>query len=84
VFGYLLVNKVQGNFHIAPGKSFQADHMHVHDLETLKFASGFNLSHTIGRLTFGQEYPGIVNPLDDVTKVWTGTLQKLAVTNAFD
>lgn len=28
VFGYLEVNKVQGNFHFAPGKSFQQHHVH--------------------------------------------------------
>jgi hypothetical protein len=70
VWGHLWVNKVQGNFHIAPGKSFQSDHMHVHDLEALKFASGFNLSHIVTRLSFGEDFPGIVNPLDKVTKTW--------------
>lgn len=28
VYGYLEVNKVQGNFHFAPGKSFQQHHVH--------------------------------------------------------
>ncbi|XP_025092311.1 endoplasmic reticulum-Golgi intermediate compartment protein 3-like isoform X3 [Pomacea canaliculata] len=32
-FGYLEVNKVAGNFHFAPGKSFQQHHVHVHDLQ---------------------------------------------------
>jgi len=68
VYGYLLVNKVAGNFHFAPGKSFQQHHMHVHDLQPFKNLK-FNLSHTINRLSFGKDFPGIVNPLDGVTKL---------------
>jgi len=67
VYGYLLVNKVAGNFHFAPGKSFQQHHMHVHDLQPYKNFK-FNLSHTINRLSFGKEFPGIINPLDQVSK----------------
>jgi hypothetical protein len=63
-----ICSQVAGNFHIAPGKSFQQSHMHVHDLELFKFAQGFNLSHRIDKLSFGQEYPGLVNPLDGVFK----------------
>jgi hypothetical protein len=67
VYGYLLVNKVAGNFHFAPGKSFQQHHMHVHDLQPIKNFN-FNVSHTVNRLSFGKEFPGIVNPLDGVRK----------------
>lgn len=67
IYGYLLVNKVAGNFHFAPGKSFQQHHMHIHDLQPFKNAK-FNLSHTINRLSFGKEFPGIINPLDGVKK----------------
>jgi len=67
VYGYLLVNKVAGNFHFAPGKSFQQHHMHVHDLQPFRNFK-FNLSHTIHRLSFGREFPGIINPLDGVAK----------------
>jgi len=67
VYGYLLVNKVAGNFHFAPGKSFQQHHMHVHDLQPFKNLK-YNLSHTIQRLSFGKEFPGIINPLDGVKK----------------
>ncbi|KAF6021499.1 ERGIC3 [Bugula neritina] len=35
MYGFLLVSKVAGNFHIAPGKSFQSSHVHVHDLNFL-------------------------------------------------
>lgn len=67
VYGYLLVNKVAGNFHFAPGKSFQQHHMHVHDLQPFKQFK-FNLSHTVNRLSFGKEFPGIINPLDGIRK----------------
>jgi len=67
VWGFLEVNKVAGNFHFAPGKSFQQHHMHVHDLQPFKQMK-FNLSHTITRLSFGLEYPGLVNPLDNTIR----------------
>ncbi|XP_071966269.1 endoplasmic reticulum-Golgi intermediate compartment protein 3-like isoform X1 [Antedon mediterranea] len=63
VFGYLEVNKVAGNFHFAPGKSFQQHHVHVHDLQPFS-GSKFNTSHFIKSLSFGMEYPGMENPLD--------------------
>lgn len=63
VYGYIEVNKVGGNFHMAPGKSFQQHHVHVHDLQALGGAK-YNTTHTIHHLSFGQDYPGIVNPLD--------------------
>jgi hypothetical protein len=67
IYGHILVNKVAGNFHFAPGKSFQAHHMHVHDLQPFKMAS-WNISHRINRISFGKEFPGIINPLDGVEK----------------
>ncbi|KYQ90746.1 endoplasmic reticulum-golgi intermediate compartment protein 3 [Tieghemostelium lacteum] len=66
VYGFIVVNKVAGNFHFAPGKSFQQHHIHVHDFQSFK--GSFNMSHTINRLSFGNDYPGIKNPLDEVTK----------------
>lgn len=62
-FGHLLVNKVAGNFHFAPGKSFVAHHVHIHDLGSLG-GKQFNLTHKINHLSFGDAYPGILNPLD--------------------
>jgi len=65
--GYLQVNKVAGNFHFAPGKSFQHAHMHIHDLAAFT-ASRFNVSHRVHSLSFGNPFPGVVNPLDGVYK----------------
>ncbi|XP_069508326.1 endoplasmic reticulum-Golgi intermediate compartment protein 3 [Ambystoma mexicanum] len=63
VYGFLEVNKVAGNFHFAPGKSFQQSHVHVHDLQSFGL-DNINMTHFIRHLSFGSDYPGIVNPLD--------------------
>ncbi|XP_022131921.1 endoplasmic reticulum-Golgi intermediate compartment protein 3-like [Momordica charantia] len=65
IYGFLEVNKVAGNFHFAPGKSFQQSNVHVHDVLAFQKDS-FNISHKINRLTFGEYFPGVVNPLDSV------------------
>jgi len=68
VYGYLEVNKVAGNFHLAPGKSFQNHHVHVHDLQAFG-KQKFNLTHHIHSLSFGKTYPGIINPLDETITI---------------
>ncbi|XP_061968204.1 uncharacterized protein LOC133691632 isoform X2 [Populus nigra] len=68
IYGFLEVNKVAGNSHFAPGKSFQQSGVHVHDLLAFQKDS-FNTSHKINRLAFGEYFPGVVNPLDGVQ--WT-------------
>ena len=67
LYGHLRVNKVPGNWHIAPGKSFQMGAVHVHDLNVFGPSAFFNMSHVINKLSFGVEYPGQVNPLDGAT-----------------
>ena len=43
-----------GSFHVAPGKSFIINHIHVHDVNP--FAStDFNVSHRINHLSFGDQ-----------------------------
>ncbi|ELR53293.1 Endoplasmic reticulum-Golgi intermediate compartment protein 3 [Bos mutus] len=75
VYGFLEVNKVAGNFHFAPGKSFQQSHVHGCREEVrvtgarCSEAQGWcclqiNMTHYIRHLSFGEDYPGIVNPLD--------------------
>ncbi|KAL9245162.1 hypothetical protein vseg_018842 [Gypsophila vaccaria] len=68
IYGSLEVNKVAGNFHFAPGKSFYHAGVIVHDLMAFQKES-FNITHKINRLTFGDYYPGVINPLDGVH--WT-------------
>ena len=66
VYGSLEVSKVAGNFHIAPGKSFQQHHVHVHDLQAFG-SMQFNMSHEIRTLSFGSPIPGVSNPLDGLS-----------------
>lgn len=63
--GTVMVEKVIGSFHFAPGKSYQAGggNIHVHDIASLTKKS-YNMSHTIFKLAFGENYPTLVNPLD--------------------
>ncbi|KAM3420229.1 Endoplasmic reticulum-Golgi intermediate compartment protein [Cercospora zeina] len=57
--GGIRVNKVVGNFHFAPGKSFSNGNMHVHDLDNY-FKSGevqHSFTHQIHHLRFGPQLP---------------------------
>ncbi|MEW5301102.1 MAG: hypothetical protein WDW36_003982 [Sanguina aurantia] len=74
MWGDLEVNKVAGNFHFAPGRSYQQGSMHVHDIAPFGDAV-MDLSHTINRLAFGAAYPGMRNPLD-LAKVSQASLVK--------
>uniref|UniRef100_A0A2K5QHR5 Endoplasmic reticulum-Golgi intermediate compartment protein n=1 Tax=Cebus imitator TaxID=2715852 RepID=A0A2K5QHR5_CEBIM len=73
VYGFLEVNKVAGNFHFAPGKSFQQSHVHGEQTQVSVCCCHqsfgwcclqINMTHYIQHLSFGEDYPGIVNPLD--------------------
>jgi hypothetical protein len=58
--GGIRVNKVVGNFHIAPGRSFSNGNMHVHDLNNFfdtPVPGGHPFSHTIHSLRFGPTLP---------------------------
>ena len=46
----------------------------VHDLQPFGVKK-FNMSHTIQKLSFGREYPGIVNPLNGHSEIDTVTQQ---------
>lgn len=65
MYGYLEVSRVGGSFHLAPGRSYSINHMHVHDVQP--FMSGdFNLTHTIRHLSFGQKVDSLEAPLDNL------------------
>jgi len=70
--GLLEVNKVAGNFHIAPGKSFEQQHSHIHDITPFLQSGSLTTKHTIKRLSFGEEFPNIFNPLDGFSKMDIG------------
>ncbi|PNH02779.1 Endoplasmic reticulum-Golgi intermediate compartment protein 3 [Tetrabaena socialis] len=63
MWGMLEVNKVAGNFHFAPGRSYQQGSMHVHDIAPFGEAV-MDFRHTVHRLSFGKPFPGMKNPLD--------------------
>lgn len=65
IHGSLEVNKVAGNFHFTPGKSFHQSHATLIDLLALQTES-YNISHKINKLSFGDSIPGVENPLDGV------------------
>ncbi|XP_073041506.1 uncharacterized protein [Primulina huaijiensis] len=65
IHGSLEVNKVAGNFHFSPGKSFHQSNFQLLDLLAFQ-TENYNISHKINKLTFGDSIPGIVNPLDGV------------------
>ncbi|CAG8723824.1 8918_t:CDS:2, partial [Racocetra fulgida] len=68
VAGSVKVNKVAGNFHLAPGKSFEQNHVHVHDLQPfLSDGVHHDFTHEIHHLSFGPKVDGVVNPLDGVS-----------------
>jgi hypothetical protein len=59
--GVIRVNKVVGNFHIAPGRSFSSGNMHVHDLNNYYDTptdGGHTFSHEIHSLRFGPKLEG--------------------------
>ena len=64
--GFLLVNKVAGNFHIAMGETHQRGAGHIHQFNPMAIAD-YNVSHTINALSFGAPYTGALNPLDAST-----------------
>ncbi|KAJ0975406.1 hypothetical protein J5N97_017371 [Dioscorea zingiberensis] len=66
--GFLEVSKVAGNFHFSPGKSFHQSNINAHELLAVQ-TGNYNISHKINKLSFGKEFPGILNPLDSAQ--WT-------------
>ncbi|CAH1644985.1 unnamed protein product [Spodoptera littoralis] len=69
IYGYMEVNRVGGSFHIAPGKSFTINHVHVHDVQPYS-SSVFNTTHFIRHLSFGTDIEGAnTAPLDGVNGI---------------
>ncbi|XP_058842224.1 endoplasmic reticulum-Golgi intermediate compartment protein 2-like [Acipenser ruthenus] len=68
IHGHLYVNKVAGNFHITVGKAIPHPRGHAH-LAALISHDTYNFSHRVDHLSFGEEIPGIINPLDGTEKI---------------
>lgn len=65
VYGQMEVNRMGGSFHIAPGKSFSINHIHVHDVQPYS-SSSFNTSHIVNHLSFGKRMDYAKTHLDDL------------------
>lgn len=68
VQGHIEVNKVAGNFHFAPGRSFQQSNMHVHDMGGMLAGKTYDFTHQIHTLSFGKSI-NFNNPLDGSEKI---------------
>ncbi|ELP92159.1 endoplasmic reticulum-golgi intermediate compartment protein, putative [Entamoeba invadens IP1] len=66
MYGSVFVNRVSGNFHIAPGMSEQQGEGHRHSAEWI---GSLNLTHTWNSLSFGDNFPGMIKPMDSIQKV---------------
>lgn len=69
IHGDVLVSKVGGNVHVALGKSTVRDGKHVHEFNVKEVSDGFNTSHSIHRLEFGERVAGMYSPLEGTTKI---------------
>lgn len=73
VFGYIEVNRVAGNFHIAMGEGVERGGRHIHKFDP-DDTPNFNASHIIHHLSFGPSVDSKVkgvDSLDGVTKIVT-------------
>ena len=73
--GYMTINRVAGNFHIAMGEGVEQNGRHIHRFQPDDTAN-FNASHVIHHLSFGSEDQansrnGIVqeHPLNGISKI---------------
>jgi hypothetical protein len=69
--GFMNVNRVSGNFHIAMGEGVERDGRHIHTFMP-EDAPNFNASHIIHHMSFGGGEQGM-EPLNGVTKIVTDT-----------
>jgi len=67
--GVMSVNKIAGNFHVAHGESIVRDGRHIHQYNPRE-APSFNVSHTIHKVAFGDDFRGMeVGPLDNLERI---------------
>ena len=64
ISGHVEVNRVSGSLHISPGKTIKIGGVIAHDVKGLKNKQ-HNMNHMINHLSFGDEFPGQSNPLDE-------------------
>ncbi|KAI4802944.1 hypothetical protein KUCAC02_006511 [Chaenocephalus aceratus] len=69
VHGHVYVNKVAGNLHVTVGKPIHHPQGHHAHIAAFVSHDTYNFSHRIDHLSFGEEIPGIINPLDGTEKI---------------
>ncbi len=82
ISGKLHVNKVVGSFHLSPGKAFQRNSMHIHDLVPYLAGTGaehHDFGHIIHEFSFGseQEYHGLTTAKERAVKSKLGVKDPL-------
>eukprot|EP00980_Cylindrotheca_fusiformis_P000739 scaffold174_cov98-Cylindrotheca_fusiformis.AAC.8 len=71
--GYMTLNRVAGNFHIAMGEGVERDGRHIHTYMP-EDAPNFNVSHIIHTLRFGPAVDNAIEePLNGIRKIVTET-----------
>lgn len=70
IHGVVALDSGGGNFHVAPGKDTNVNPNELTSIFELlmKSFAQWNVSHTIHKLRFGDEYPGHVHQLDGETR----------------
>ncbi|XP_034939181.1 endoplasmic reticulum-Golgi intermediate compartment protein 2 [Chelonus insularis] len=68
LYGSINLNKVAGNFHITAGKSLSLPRGHVH-IFAFMTSQDYNFTHRINKFSFGEESPGVVQPLEGDEKI---------------
>lgn len=72
IYGTLDVQKVNGNFHFLPGRSFSQEYEtrvhHIHEFNPI-LVDRFNSTHIIHSLSFGLRIPHVTYPLDDTVGI---------------
>lgn len=69
VAGGISVDKgTGGNIHMVMGNTIEKDGKRYHEFKIEQLEDGFNTSHVINRLDFGEQVPGMSSPLEGMTK----------------
>jgi len=72
VHGLIALDSGGGSFHLAPGRDHSmtdiSDMSSIYELLMSTFEE-FNVTHTVHKIRFGQEFPGNTNQLDGETRV---------------
>jgi endoplasmic reticulum-Golgi intermediate compartment protein 3 len=80
LIGSANVNRVSGNIHFVPGKSYKQNNYHVHDVQFFQDRlNEFHFGHKISRLSFGEEFAGMSTPLDGYHREYEDGIHSLIV-----